>query len=201
MELTMYKPTPRKWDEFKNDPIKLRVIKMMAECKDNMVYVPITDNENEKVNIFSNQKTPVKRKEYGHQKDHNQEHKRSSTGQSGELAVEKHFGIPVVDWTVGDSRKYNHADLKLTGYNLGVKCATIGNTPLVPRNPKHAEIICVKYDDNTVIICGIATKEVIEKYWSDDFVRDKNALHKTGFVGFDHLLPCRILEDLEPFKI
>ena len=179
----------------------MQVIKMMTACKDQMVYVSLTNDENNKINNFSNNKIAIKVKEPGHRHDHNQEHKRSATGQSGELAIEKKFGIKVADWTVGNSRFYNHADLKLVGYNLGVKTSTLGNTPLVPRQPKHAEIICVKYDDNTVIICGIATKEVIEKYWSDDFVRDKNALHKTGFVGFDHLLPCRTLEDLEPFKI
>ena len=197
----MYKPKPRKWTEFDKDPKKMHVLRMMEACKDQMVYVPLTDNENIKINDFTNDKVAKKIHEPGHRNDHNQEHKRSSTGQSGELAVEKQFGIKVADWTVGSSRKYNYADLKLTGYNLGVKSASLGNTPLVPRKPEHAEIICIKYDENTVIICGIATKEVLEQYWDDDLVRDKNALHKTGFSGFDHLLPARTLEDLEPFRI
>ena len=84
---------------------------------------------------------------------------------------------------------------------MGVKCATLGNAPLVSKYPKRAEIICIKYDDNTVIICGIATQEMLKKYCDESYRKDPKASHKTAFVGFKHLLPCRTLEDLEPFKI
>ena len=192
------KPNVRHWSEF--DKRAKEVIAMMVGCKANMVYVPLTDTENKKVEHFVNKKVVEKMKEKIHQKDHNQEHKRSATGQSGELAVEKHFGIPFTEWTVGHSKKYAHADLALNGYNLGVKCATLGNAPLVSKDPKRAEIICIKYDDNTVIICGIATPEMLKKYSDETYRKDPNATHKTAFIGFEHLLPCRILEDLAPFK-
>lgn len=193
------RPNVRHWSEF--DDRAKKVISMMLGCKENMIYVSLTNDENARVENFANHKVVEKMKEGIHQKDNNQEHKRSTTGQSGELAVEKHFGIPFTDWTVGNSKKYNYADLALKGYNLGVKCATLGNAPLVSKYPKRAEIICIKYDDNTVIICGIATQEILKKYCDESYRKDPKASHKTAFVGFEHLLPCRTLEDLKPFKI
>ena len=194
----MHKPDVRHWSEFNKQ--EKEVIAMMVGCKANMVYVPITNEDNVRTDRFVDIKVVEKMKEGIHQKDHNQEHKRSKTGQIGELAVEKHFGIPFTDWTVGHSKKYARPDLALKGYDLGVKCATLGNAPLVYKNPKKAEIICIKYDENTVIICGIATPEVLKKYSDETYRKDPNATHKTAFIGFEHLLPARTLADLEPFK-
>ena len=55
------KPNVRHWSEF--DKRAKEVIAMMIGCKANMVYVPLTDNENEKVEHFVNEKVVEKMKE------------------------------------------------------------------------------------------------------------------------------------------
>ena len=95
------RPSVRHWSEF--DDRAKRVISMMLGCKENMIYVSLTNDDNARVENFVNHKVVEKMKEGIHQKDNNQEHKRSTTGQSGELAVEKlakHF-IVRISWVFG----------------------------------------------------------------------------------------------------
>ena len=60
-----------------------------------------------------------------------------------------------------------------------------------------------KRNENTVIICGLATTDVLIHNQDDKFVRSPNALRrgeKSAFVGFDKLVKINSLDDLKAYK-
>lgn len=133
--------------------------------------------------------TKLRSQEKAHQVDNQKEIKRNITGQMGELAVEKYLGIQFVDWSVGNSEKYNVPDIGIK--NVGVKTVEYGKMPVVLKNPGYPEIICVR-KENTVYIAGLATPEILMKYQDDNLILDENLRKrnvKTGFYGFSELKP------------
>jgi hypothetical protein len=175
----------------------------IAKCKPNMHYITLTDDELAKIDTFAKQKAIAKLGEAHHMCDGGQEYKRNYTGMMGEVALEKFFGTPFVDWSVGTSDKYNVADLRPLGYNVGIKTVEMGKFPLVRRDAYRPEIICIKRNENTVIICGLATVDVLIHNQDDKFVRSPNALRrgeKSAFVGFDKLIKINSLNDLVSYK-
>lgn len=180
------------------------VIRQVARSKPNMVYVHITDEELVQIDSFVKQKIAAKMNEAHHIVDSGEEYKRSFTGMMGELAVSKHLGIDFLDLTVGNSRKYNVADLKSVGYNVGIKTVEMGKFPLTVRKPYRPEIMCVKKDDNTIVICGLATANVIQANLNDRYVKSPNVIkrgEKSAFVGFHELLKVNSVADLNTYKI
>ena len=96
------------------------------------------------------------------------------------------------DSSVGDSRRYGHADFKRLG--VGVKSAQFGSCPMVFQEPDHPEIIMSYTDLGDLYICGLATVDIQRKYSSLDGLNDINpALKpykpKLAFYGYDQLIP------------
>jgi len=117
--------------------------------------------------------------------------KRTVTGLLGEAAVEKLLGISIIDWTIGHSKKYNKPDINIdAGLRVGIKTVEYGLFPLVRVNPISPEIICIKTQDDEVLVCGVASVAVLKKYQDKKLVRPAGARRrgaKAGFFGFDYL--------------
>ena len=179
------------------------IIREIAKCKNNMHYITLTDEELAKIDTFAREKSKAKLLESHHQTDGGQEYTRNYTGMMGEVALEKFFGVPFVDWTIGTSSKYNVADLRPLGYNVGIKTVEMGKFPLVRKDAYRPEIMCIKKDERTIIFCGLATTEVLINNQDDRFVKSPNALRrgeKSAFTGFDKLIKIDSLSDLNAYK-
>lgn len=140
-----------------------------------------------------------------HKKDYGMEHIRLKTGLMGEAALEKLLGINIIDWSVGDSRNYNTPDID--GYSIGIKTVEYGKFPVIFKNNKYSQIICIKgieTNNNKVVICGLATPDVLNKYQDDELILSDNLRKrgiKTGFYGFQYLTPIKNIKDIQQYKI
>jgi len=140
-----------------------------------------------------------KQDEQHHAIDFGHEEKRFRTGLMGECAIEQFYGCRFIDWSIGDSTEYNHADLIAAGADVGVKTSEMGNFPVIHKTAHRPELICIKKSDTEVIICGLATEEVLNKYQDDDLVKSELLAKrgtKTGFYGFSHLIKVNTMEEL-----
>ena len=137
----------------------------------------------------------VKMQEYRYQRDHKQLAYRYTTGLLGEAALEEYLGVPIIEWEVGDSDVYNHPDIPNT--KVGVKTVRYGKCPLIWQKNWYSQIICIisPHNENEVWICGLATKDILNKYQSREFVLNPQA-RKTAFYGFEHLLPVPSYEEM-----
>lgn len=127
--------------------------------------------------------------------------KRYITGTSGEAAVEELLGITVVDWRIGNATQFNRPDIQQ--YNVGVKTIEYGNFPIIFKKNFYPQIMCIKEDDAHVLVCGIATIDVLNKYQSDSLILDSRLRArgtKTGFYGFDHLKQIHSVDDIADYK-
>lgn len=179
------------------------IINEIAKCKNNMHYITFTDAEIAKIEKFAKEKAEAKMREAHHQIDPGEESKRNVTGMMGEVALEKFFGVEFVDWTIGTSSKYNVADMRPVGYNIGIKTVEMGKFPLVRRDSYRPEMICIKRDERTVIVCGLATKDVLINNLDDRFVKSPNVIkrgEKSAFTGFDKLVHITCLKDLDTYN-
>jgi hypothetical protein len=134
-----------------------------------------------------------------HQIDNDKEIKRYMTGFAAELAVERLLGVKILDTTFGHSDNYNHADLKAAGLDIGVKCSLLGNYPVVFKKPHNAEIITVLHGTR-VFICGLASIQTMTKFCDEDLILNEKFKArgvKTGFYGFDQLVPFKNLDELK----
>jgi hypothetical protein len=142
--------------------------------------------------------------------DRNSFIKREVTGRLGEMALERLLGVAFCDWSVGSERDNSAPDLRPIGFEGGVKSSSIlvniPNVPLVKIYPNCPEVITVLRPNlyhhefgDLVSICGLATREVMMRYSSIDLIRSRvirDGNWKTGFYGFEHLLPFTNLEEL-----
>ena len=138
-----------------------------------------------------------------HKSDPFNEVKRFTTGFLGEAALENLFDIDIIDWSIGYSGLYHKPDIP--GYNVGIKTVERGKFPVIFKKNNYPQIICIKSTkyENVIFICGLATSEVLNKYQSEDLILSpylRSRGTKTGFYGFEHLLPISSLEDLLPYK-
>lgn len=151
----------------------------------------ISDEEQNKILDLATKISIKKQTEQHHQKDNKQEIKRFFTGLIGELALEKALHIPIIDWSVGDSTKYNYPDIP--GYNIGIKTVEINKFPIIPIKNKYAQIICIYYPEiKAVDICGLATKDILNTYQDERYILScllKSRKTKTAFYGFSKLIP------------
>ena len=150
----------------------------------------------EKVKSFVDKIISEKQKEIHHKIDSRNEHKRWFTGFLGECAVEKFIGKKFVDFSIGNSKKYHVPDLKSIGFNCGIKTVEFGKFPIIFKKSFKSEIIVLKKSDSIFYICGLASKEVLNKYQSmslvlSPFLRKRGT--KTGFYGFHKLQSPEII--------
>lgn len=151
------------------------------------------------IHNFATQVISAKSKEGAYVRDGKSKSIRWTTGPAGELAVQAVLKTPFVDLSIGESKSYNHADLRAIGLNVGVKTVRYGLFPMVPINPTRPEIIVIRKDDR-FYVCGVATVEVLKKYSSRNLIKDPNAFKenkKTGFYGFGEVLPFQTLTELK----
>lgn len=113
----------------------------------NFVKVVLNEDKATKIKQFAGEIIKVKEKENHHIVNGYHEEKRFLTGFSGEAALEKLFGIEIIDWTIGESAKYHISDLKSVGYDVGIKTVEFGKFPIIFKNSHHPEIIVIKIDD------------------------------------------------------
>lgn len=143
----------------------------------------------------------VKKKENHHQIDSNAFYQRFFTGTLGELALEKFFKIDgIVNWEVGESNSFHKSDLRSLNLNIGIKTVKYGQFPIIFKKSYNDEIIMIRWKNRFVYICGLARKDILNKYQSDELIIDpklKSRGTKTGFYGFEHLLHFNDLNHLK----
>ena len=169
--------------------------------KDRFVKVQIDAKKKKKIEDFIPVIIAAKQAENEHRFDCFNEEKRWRTGLYGEAALENLFGISIIDWTVGPSQQYGVPDVK--GYKVGIKTVEAGAFPIIKKRNSYSQIICIK-DGEDVLVCGIAEPDVLNNYQSEDLIlssRLKAKGYKTGFYGFDYLMDCKTIKDIERFKI
>lgn len=141
-------------------------------------------------------------------------HKRFMSGFISELAIERLLGIKIIDHeqvkNKTHSKYFNTPDLQNAGFNVGVKSAEYGKVPLIPTYNNYSQIICIRDTPKSVLVCGIATPEVLNEFQTEDLVlasslkrinedkRRKGNLKniKTGFYGFNQLLNINTIQSL-----
>lgn len=169
--------------------------KQFRKC--NPVCIQLSPGERNRIDNWVKKIIKEKMKELVHKNDGSREQKRWKTGRMGEVALEILFKKKFTDWTIGESEHYAYADLKDLGVDVGVKTVDYGSFPLVHKHSRRSEIICVTYGDK-VYVLGLATPDVLNTYSDQKYVKTASAKdRKTGFYGFDKLIPIRSLAELQ----
>ena len=110
---------------------KITYDEYVRKYSDFFVKITLDNDEIIKIKDFTTNLIDVKKKESHHIKDSGSEKKRWLTGLLGERAVEKYLGLKFMDFTIGNSRKYHVSDMKIAGYNCGVKTVEKGKFPII----------------------------------------------------------------------
>lgn len=156
------------------------------------LLVSVSKTKIAKINDFVENVIKIKMQENQYKKDYKSLYKRFYTGILGEAAIEEHLGLEFIDYSIGESSFYNVADLSKLHINMGIKTVELGKFPIVHKMPCRPEIINIKYSENQVYICGIASINALKKYQDDKLILDDNLRKKgtkTGFYGFKFLEP------------
>jgi hypothetical protein len=168
----------------------------------NFKQVFIEEEQLNRIQDFVVKLIDKKNTEQHHQIDNNQEKKRWTTGFCGEAALEKYLGVKYIDYSIGDSSEYHIADLSKIGLRIGVKTVEYGKFPIIFKNSFKSEVIILKRTDIEYLVCGIATKEILNRYQSDSLILSP-ALRargtKTGFYGFQHLAMFHSVQELKNY--
>jgi len=163
--------------------------------------VKIDDATIAQIHEFTTAVIAEKKKENHHQLDNKSHYKRYYTGTLGEVALEQYLNVTgIVDWSVGNSQVYHKPDMNRIGVNAGVKTVDYGLFPVIFKQSYSNEIIMIRWKENYVYICGLATKTMLNTYQSVDLIKDERLRTrgtKTGFYGFEHLLKFSSLEELK----
>ena len=165
--------------------------------------VKISQQKRNEIDKLAKDIANAKLTEEHHQNDHGHEIKRQTTGLLGEAALEELLNIKIINWEVGDSKKYHKPDIP--GTKVGIKTVEYGKFPIIFKNNYYSQIICVisKNDPNTVHICGLATPDVLNSHQDDSLVLSPYLLQrgtKTAFFGFDKLIPVPSYDVLKTLK-
>lgn len=165
--------------------------------------VEIDETYYSRIIAFVEKITQVKVTEAHHRVDNLKESKRFSTGFLGEAALEKYLSVNIIDWTIGNSNKYHVPDVP--GYNVGIKTVEFGKFPIIFKDNKYPQIICVinPKERKKVHILGLATVEILNEYQDDNLILDVNLRArgtKTGFYGLKHLEKLENIEQIEKYK-
>ena len=119
------------------------------------------------------------------------------------FSLERDRGIPIINWTIGYSGLYHIPDIP--GYRVGIKTVERDKFPIIFKDNSYPQIICIKSTkyNNLIFVCGLATSNVLNNYQDDDLILDPNLRArgtKTGFYGFEQLVPIKSLNDLSTYK-
>lgn len=160
----------------------------VTKYSDSFVRVVLDPGYVSRIQNFVTELVEAKSKEDHHKIDSNKEVKRFTTGFLGEAALEKLFGIPIIDWTIGYSGLYHIPDIP--GYRVGIKTVERDKFPIIFKDNSYPQIICIKSTkyNNLIFVCGLATSNVLNNYQDDDLILDPNLRArgtKTGFYGFE----------------
>ena len=162
-------------------------------------FIQINNNKIKQIRNFAKEVIKTKINENGYRYDNKKLYKRFYNGMLGEVAVEQFLDRSFIDWTIGQSRLYNRADLTQLGLNIGIKSVEYGKLPLVKKRPQRAEIINLIMNDNTVMIGGYASIFDLMVFSNDEmilspYVKKKGV--KTAFDGLHMLIPFNDIEEL-----
>jgi len=134
----------------------------------------------------------AKQSERGYIKDGENIYYRHIYGLYAERAVEKMFNIKFIDYTIGDSSKYDHGDLKNARCPyVGVKAALLKNGKknyhIVMRAAIKCEILVyVEKTEDGGVMCyvpGLYTPDVLREYTTRNGVDEKINDSKGYFHG------------------
>lgn len=99
------------------------------------------------------------------------------TGLIGELAIERLLGINFIDYEQQEnqthSKYFNTPDLERAGYKVGVKTVEYGKVPLIPSYNNYSQIICIRDTPKSVLICGVATPDILNTFQDESLVLSK----------------------------
>ena len=171
----------------------------VAKYLDEFSLVIIEKNYYQRLMVLVEEIVKAKGYEDHHKSDNISEKKRFMTGLLGEAALEQILGLKIVDWSVGYSALYNRPDI--FDYGVGIKTVEEGKFPVIFKYNKYPQIICVrKVFSRAVYVCGLATVDVLNSYQDDSLILSPDLRRrgtKTGFFGFDKLIPVKSLDDLK----
>ncbi len=180
-----------------SDEIKLYTAKFTP------VIVRISQEKKEKIVAHVTKWAEAKIKESGYENDRKSLITRGVTGLVAEVALEQLLGVEFVNWEIGNSTRFNHADLLPIGIKIGIKSVRHGNFPLISKREYTPQIIVIRGEKDKVAILGVASQSVLSKFQDINLVRDQNVVSKglkTCFRGFSHLYPFKSLEELKAIE-
>ena len=155
----------------------------------NFIKIVVPQDKIQKIKRFVDDIIKAKLSERHHQIDSGQEYKRFYTGLLGEAALEILLSIPIIDWSIGSSSKYNTPDIKQ--YGIGIKTVEYGKFPVIFKDNKYGQIINLKVSDDTILVAGYAGPYILNTLQDDSLILSP-ALRargtKTGFHGFNALI-------------
>lgn len=111
----------------------------VTKYSDSFVRVVLDPGYVSRIQNFVTELVEAKAKEDHHKIDSNKEVKRFTTGFLGEAALEKLFGIPIINWTIGYSGLYHIPDIP--GYRVGIKTVERDKFPIIFKDNSYPQII------------------------------------------------------------
>jgi len=160
------------------------------------VAITLTPEEVEQAKDWAYRKALAKAGEGHHRIDNRSEVKRSLTGITGEMAVEKLLEHTFIDWEIGKSSRYAKPDLEPLGLDWGVKTVTIGLNHAIQIKNHYSQVMVFKRSDAELEVMGLATTEVLNSYQDASLIKDKRMrTRKTAFTGYEHLRSANSLKD------
>lgn len=185
-----------------NMDIKENYKEIIDRNKINFIKVKFDDELIKRITDLTNRVIEAKKGEFHHKVDGNKEFDRFYTGFLGEAAIEQVFGVETIDWSCGNSKKYNVPDLRKIGLEVGVKTSELYNFPIIFKENNYPQIINIRAN-NCIYICGLATVEVLNKYQDDKLILSPNLRKKgtkTGFYGFDSLISLKGINNINELR-
>lgn len=154
----------------------------VTKYSDSFVRVVLDPGYVSRIQNFVTELVEAKSKEDHHKIDSNKEVKRFTTGFLGEAALEKLFGIPIIDWTIGYSGLYHIPDIP--GYRVGIKTVERDKFPIIFKDNSYPQIICIKSTkyNNLIFVCGLATSNVLNKGFYDTLDKLVETKAPNGYV-------------------
>ncbi|MCU0350618.1 MAG: hypothetical protein MUF43_07290 [Flavobacterium sp.] len=124
-------------------------------------------------------------------------YKRFTRELMAEIALEKYLSCEFIDWDAKGKIKDYPNEIKVKNIEIKITPFDFGEYPiLIDENPQKPEIFCIKKAEDTIYICGIATKKILlenqKKLNGIPMVLGK----KVGFIGFDKLQRFENIEEL-----
>lgn len=158
---------------------------------DKFEIVTLEENAVSRISEWSAKYVHAKNVENQYEADSSKMIQRAITGYCGEYAVQEFLGRNFIDWSIGNSEKYNKADLHSLGIDCGIKTVEYGKFPLVFKKPKSAEFMVIKKSDYEFWLCGWADPQILGQHQCEDLILDPKLRQrgvKTAFYGFEHLI-------------